>query len=240
MNRAFGVAAAVVLIATGGYSYFWFSAASEAESKVRANLDQVINSLQSAGEGAQLHYVSVDAEGFPFSTSIVIRKPVLKVPSTGKELELRISHLRIVPEISDGSRYHLRMPKRIYATAKYPGKDIAYVVEVKPLPKVAFRTPIEQIRELELAKKSPFGLAGKGLDAEELKKLPEAIIHQFSVSWPSSLTLNMKFGEKSASKHYSFNAALASVRLWQRNSFYVKYPIERFFSEIERGFFAVQ
>lgn len=240
MSRAPLIIVLLLLIAAGGYSFYWFSKAVAAEDRVRTNLENVAASLKAAGEGASLSYESVEAEGFPFGVSVVIRKPVLEVASTGRNLQLRNSHVRIVPEIPDGSRYHVRMPKRVYATAKYPGKNIEYVVDVKPLPKLAFRTPIEQIREVELAKRSPVPLAGKLPDVEELKKLSSGIIHQFSVGWPGSLTLDMKMGEKAAAQNYSFPIAMGSARLWQRNSFYIKYPVERFFSEIERAFFAVR
>ncbi len=224
--RGAAVAILVLLLTGAGLGAYWHLTTSEVLEHTQRNLKSAQKLLKEAGEGVTLSWSGIERHPFPLGKGVRILKLKLERKS-GKNQTISLAYLDVIPRNDELTRLQVEGPLKANAEDSYNG---AFALEMNKFPSVMFRAPAE---EKKLSDAKSFMGDRRTTPAELLNKLPEDIMHQYSVVMPPKFALTITYaGRKNTTD--SLASSKTQLRNWQLIDYRIASDLDAFFSFLKR------
>lgn len=200
--------AAALLLPLGGWSVWWWQAASEAKTQIRTSITHLNTQMKASGSFLQLEYKDLSAGHFFGAPHVIVENPAL-VAGGLQPQRIEVDWLRLAPGGETTGQWHVTLAPVLRATQQ--GRDAGeYTVIATPLPEVWVRSPSAQQAEAPAS-----GPLGRLLPAAPPAPdgWPADAIHQWAYKLPNTLELTAVRSGKGNKAQFTLPSS--PLRLWQ-------------------------
>ncbi len=224
--RAFLILIGLLSLPWIGFTFYWYSGASELEGATEDNIEMMQRALAETGEGLSFTHGDLEVKGYPFTRYVRVEKPTMVLQKANRVQEITADYIDVYPRGESVELYELGTPENFVATDRFQGQEFVYSISFgTSLPSLMFRTPTYEKRLPKRA--ASFMGEGRITPDDILVDLPEDIVHQASLSFPGQLFLAVSYGD--ITKQITFQFARSPRRLWQPIKYRIAGPYSRFF-----------
>ena len=218
----------VVGAVTAGIFFYWESNTTAVKVRVEKNLKDAQKRLSDAGEGITLTWKGVEAHPFPLGKGVRILSPALTRKGYGAQ-SLSIAYLDVEPRKEDISRIQVTGPLNVAVSDSHYGN---FALSLQKFPSVMLRTPVEE-RTLPENSRSFMGDI-RITPPEVLEKLPDDVMHQYSVVLPAKFSMTVEIGGRRVATD-PLPTPATQLRNWQAIDYRLASDLEMLFTYLNNA-----